>query len=234
MKPTIIDDYGVRACCPDCNGAVCTFDFKDASGEFGYILIEGTHNFDGNTYGRVHYRLLRCSGCRRAGLAKFHDTGDSPIALEWFHPRAYATSALPSEVPDGIVNEYREAEVCASAEAWRAASAMLRSTLEKTLKANGYTKGKLYQKIEAAAADGVITAARKKRAHDNIRVLGNDVVHDEWRAVDEEEVQAALHYAQRILEDLYDDRATVEKLLIEKDRIEAATSDDKEEPNPTQ
>ncbi len=54
----------------------------------------------------------------------------------------------------------REAERCAAVGAWRAASAMLRSALEKTLKANGYTNGNLAQKIDAAAVDGVIPAAR--------------------------------------------------------------------------
>jgi hypothetical protein len=117
------------------------------------------------------------------------------------------------------VKEYREAELCASVEAWRAASVMLRSTLEKTLKANGYAKGTLEAKIDEAVSDGVITAARSQKAHDEIRVLGNEVVHDEWRQVTEDEVQAALHYAQRVLEDLYDDRSTVEKILREKKRI---------------
>ena len=96
---------------------------------------------------------------------------------------------------------------------------MLRSTLEKTLLANGYEKGNLYKKIETAAADGTITAARSKRAHENIRVLGNDVLHDEWREVTEEEFDEAHHYAQRILEDFYDDRPTVEALLKEKGRM---------------
>ena len=102
-------------------------------------------------------------------------------------------------------------------------SALLRSTLEKALKANGYTKSSLEQKIDDAASDGVITAARKQKAHEDIRVLGNEVVHDEWRAVDEEEVEAALHYAQRILEDLYDDRDAVEGILISKEKLSPAT-----------
>jgi len=96
---------------------------------------------------------------------------------------------------------------------------MVRSVLEKTLKANGYNKGTLYNKIDAAATDGIITASRSKKAHEDIRVLGNEVVHDDWRAVTEEEVMNSLHYSQRILEDLYDDRETVEKILKEKNRI---------------
>jgi hypothetical protein len=43
--------------------------------------------------------------------------------------------------------------------------------LEKTLKSNGYVKGTLEAKIDEAAGDGVITEARSKRAHEDIRVL---------------------------------------------------------------
>lgn len=218
MQPTAVG-LAVKARCLDCGGAVSLFDFRDPGREFGYILNEGPHNYNGRLFSRVHWRLLRCSGCGRGALAKFHDAGDPPAVLESFSPRAIASAPLPAGVPDGIAKEYREAEVCASVEAWRAASALLRSTLEKTLKANGYTKGTLEAKIDDAAADGVITAARRQKAHEDIRVLGNEVVHDEWRAVDEAEVQSALHYAQRVLEDFYDDRTAVEEVLRPKGRI---------------
>jgi hypothetical protein len=51
---------------------------------------------------------------------------------------------------------------------------MFRSVLDKTLRANGYKEKqgtRLEQEIDAAAADGVITPARQKRAHVEIRVL---------------------------------------------------------------
>ena len=159
-------------------------------------------------------------GCGRAGLAKFHD-GSNPPALESFYPRALAATPLPANVPEPLQKELREAELCLSVEAWRGASALLRSVLEKTLKTNGYMKGSLQQKIDDAANDGVITAARRQKAHDDIRVLGNEVVHDEWRPVTEEEVTSALHYAQRVLEDFYDDRPSVENILTSKGRIKA-------------
>ena len=219
MKPVAIK-YGVRAFCPDCE-AVAHFDYQGEGRELGYILINENHQYEGQQYSRIHYRILQCSGCGRAGLAKFHDRGNLPAMLESFYPRALPASTIPTCVPEGIKNEYREAELCASGEAWRAASAMLRSTLEKTLKANGYLKGTLQAKIDEAAADGVITAARSQKAHEDIRVLGNEVVHDDWREVTEEEVIAAIHYAQRVLEDLYDDRETVEKILVTKGRITA-------------
>ena len=221
MKPKVINNYSVRARCPDCNGAITNFDHQTPTGEIGHLIVQESHLFSGQKFSRIHWRLLKCSGCSRGGLAKFHDNGRGPGVLESFFPRSLVSSPLPKGVPEGIVKEYREAELCASAEAYRAASALIRSTLEKTLKENGYLKGSLQQKIDDAAEDGVITAARKQKVHEDIRVLGNEVVHDEWREVNETEVEIALHYAQRILEDLYDDRVIVVKLLVEKGRLTA-------------
>lgn len=60
--------------------------------------------------------------------------------LESFPLRGLRTTLLPKSAGEEAVKEYREAELCITAEAWRAASAMIRSTLEKPLKVNGYTK----------------------------------------------------------------------------------------------
>jgi hypothetical protein len=183
-------------------------------------IVEGS-NRPGAVY---QHRLLRCAGCGRGGLAyiKYEErAGWLTGELIGFFPRTVDVVPVPVGVPEGIVSELREAELCASAGAWKAASALIRSVLEKTLKENGYTEGSLQRKIDLAATDGVITAPRAKKAHEDLRVLGNDVLHDEWREVKEEEVEAAHHYAQRILADLYDDRPAVEAILIEKGRIAA-------------
>jgi len=99
---------------------------------------------------------------------------------------------------------------------------MFRSVLDKTMRANGYkTKDakNLRDQIDEAAADGVITPARQRRAHDEVRVLGNDVLHDDWHSVSLEDVEAAHHYVQRILEDFYDDRESVLKQLRRAKRV---------------
>ena len=211
----IITDLGIRAPCPDCGGALSNWEYRDPSrGEFGWL--DRPKRAVG--YRQV-FRLYRCGGCGRGGIGTLEQRTGAIEQLEEFWPRSRPEAALPPLVPDGVRREFREAEVCANAGAWRAASAMVRSALEKALKANGYTSGNLASKIDAASDDGVITAARKRKAHDDIRVLGNEVVHDEWRAVTEEEVTSALHYAQRILEDLYDDRPTVEATLVAAKRL---------------
>lgn len=210
--------HDVRARCPDCQ-AITVFHTRGGGRDFGYVAVDRPQVHQDKHYLRAVYKLLSCGGCGRGGVAKLLDANDNVYVLVSFHPHAMEVAKLPSAVPEGIRAEFKEAELCASVGAWRAASALSRSVLEKTLKANGYKKGSLQQKIDDAAEDGAIAAARRKKAHDDIRTLGNEVVHDEWRAVEPGEVEAALHYAQRVLEDLYDDRDTIEALLKEKGRL---------------
>ena len=220
MEPKFVSG-NVRANCPDCEGAVTTFEYQTGTSEFGSIQVDGHFvEYKNKSYRFICYKLLRCANCHRGGLAKvyFNNTYTEGV-LEWFFPTATETLPLPTGVPQGILAEFREAEACVNVGAWRAGSALLRSTLEKLLKSNGYTGDTLASRIEAAGADGVITESRKQRAHDDIRVLGNDILHDAWREVSKEEFDVAHHYVQRIAEDLYDDRATVEKTLRTRKRI---------------
>ena len=213
MKP-IYKNYSVKTSCPDCGGAITTYEPRDSGRELGTYVIDSRHEYEGKAYTRILYILMRCANCGRAGLAKIHDTGQVIDGkLEWFFPNALNHVSLPKGIPEGVIEEFKEAELCASVGAWRAASALFRSCLEKLLKVNGYNKGNLADKINMATGDGIITAARRQKAHDDIRVLGNDVMHDEWREITEEEVELSHHYIHRILEDFYDDRETVESIL---------------------
>jgi hypothetical protein len=136
-----------------------------------------------------------------------------------FFPEVGQMLNLPSGVPAGIAAEFREAEQCRDQRCFRAAAGLFRSVLDKVMRDNGYkSAGSLEKQIEAAAADGVLTEARKKRAHEDIRVLGNDVLHDEWRPITADDVEPAHVYGQRILEDFYGDRETVLGILRAKGR----------------
>jgi hypothetical protein len=219
MKPAFAEGH-VRADCPDC-GAPTTFEFSHSGSEFGSVIVNKAVQHEGRQYSRLIYKLLRCSVCQRAGVAKVAANNSYTIesALIWFWPTSCPVAKLPTDVPEGVLKEYREAEICMSVEAWRGAAALLRSALEKTLSSNGYNEKDLYQRIEAAGTDGVITSARRQRAHDLVRTLANDVLHDEWRVVTQDEAEDAHHYVGRVIEDLYDDRAAVEKVLVANGRI---------------
>jgi hypothetical protein len=219
VKPQLHPDYTVSAFCEACR-VVTHFSQVHST------VHNSPHQYKGTNYQRFLYQTLQCAKCHRGALATISDNGSGQTAvLESFFPVFADQAPLPSGVPTDIQTEFREAESCASFGANRAASALFRSVLEKTLKTNGYVKGNdpsltdLQKRIDAAAADGVITDARRMRAHSEIRSLGNDVLHDDWREVTDDEVEESHRYMQRILEDLYDDRVTVEKILKTKKRI---------------
>ena len=228
MKPKFAIVPHVVAPCPECQ-APTTFESGNVgNGNFNRIagVISGRQIIE-------QFQMLRCSVCGRGGLVAFkNDKGKNQWSIEEFYPVSVDQVALPNAVPEDIEAEFREAEKCMAHDLNRAASAMLRSTLERTLKANGYVSENpkkrldLFKRIEMAAADGVITESLKTRAHKEIRVLGNDVLHDEYRKIESQEVEDSHHYVQRILEAFYDHRDSVESTLREKGRLADPTPAD--------
>lgn len=224
MKPEFDQNRNVRTWCDRCD-AVTVFEKDTGGSAFGVHGPTNTREpVDGEAESWVRfYRLSRCSGCARGGLGEMLHTEGNPNEalhdLRAFYPTSIETLTLPSAAPQSVAGEFDEAARCANAECYRGASALLRSALEKTLNANGFdSERNLFEKIEAAAATGIITSARRQRAHDHVRVLGNDIVHDEWREVDYEEFDQSYRYTQRVIEDFYEHRAEVEKVLTAEGR----------------
>ena len=214
----------VIAHCPNCEGAKSTFEWKEEGRDFGHITYR-LENKRGNPL-LISYRLFRCSGCKSGAFGSIYFKGSEEypgISSEViaFFPESATILNIPKDVPEGIREEFREAEKCLANFCFRAAAGLFRSVLEKTMSANGYDSGfnNLVAKIDAAAGDGVITSSRQKRAHQNIRSLGNDVLHEDWQQISLEEVEEAHHYCQRILEDFYDHRESVLEILKEKGRV---------------
>jgi hypothetical protein len=217
MKP-IFSKGHVLAECPDCC-APTTFEYHQGGSQFGGLVRAGVPPGSHAT-GTTYYKLLSCAFCGRPGVATV--AGENKYEegrLVSFWPTSVPRGYLPERTPGAVVREYREAEQSMSVCAWRGAAALLRSALDKVLVANGYDEKDLYNKIEAAGTDGLVTTARLKRANELVCTLRNDVLHDEWREVDQKDAEAAHRYVGRIIEDLYDDRATVEALLREKGRL---------------
>jgi Domain of unknown function (DUF4145) len=171
MKPELgATNYSVSAHCPTCK-AITSFDPKQT------VVVDGEYTYEGKKFRRVLYLLSQCARCGRGGFAAVPDNGGRHLGsgLGEFFPVSVDALPLPAAVPTDVQAEFREAELCAAFKAKRAASALFRSVLEKVLKANGYTKGNdptlrdLQKRIDTAAADGVITEARRKRAHEDVR-----------------------------------------------------------------
>lgn len=206
-------------------GGRSTFEWKIEGKEIGAVTNSTEDHYWNSCL--IVYRLFRCAGCGMGALGIIKFGGDNKYPGSYnkllaFFPESKESLDLPKKTPLGIKAEFREAEKCFGNDCFRAAAGLFRSALDKTMRANGYKtkqENDLYKQIEAAAKDGVITQARKKKAHEEIRVLGNDVLHDEWHEISAEDVQAARHYGQRILEDFYDDRDSVLALLRDAGRV---------------
>ncbi len=144
MKPELVRG-NVRAYCPICR-VPTTFEFQKpgGTGEFGSIVENRSHYFGGINFNKVVHQTLRCCVCRRPAVATVH-CGDNYVSntskLGNFWPSSRPNEPIPENTPDYISRELREAESCIEAKAYRAAAAMLRSTAEKTLVANGAYSG---------------------------------------------------------------------------------------------
>jgi hypothetical protein len=224
---TINELGNIRARCPGCDGALASFTWQHGGNSLSYVFKEHLSRTETGT--RREFRLFECGGCGNGAFAVLNVRGgDFPYPLRGsvrlidFYPEAAERLVLPDGVPAGLKAEFDEGEVCLENNCLRAAAALFRSVVDKTLRANGYKLKpgtNLEQQINLAADDGVITAARRRRVHDEIRTLGNDVLHEEWREVSQGEVESAREYARHLLNDFYDDRETVLALLREKMRV---------------
>lgn len=221
-------DGGYRAYCPTCK-TLTLFRSTDNRGN-GYSSfsrdlkdpVKKKINDQDAIYNRVISTSCECTGCRRGGMAESYHSSKNQSELIDFYPYELKHKELPESLPREIRKEFKEAEICYGHKAYRASSAMARSTLEKVLKLSGYEdvddntgydRMGLKKKIEEATSDHILTKAREKQVHDDIKVLGDEVVHRPWREISKEEVESSLKYVLWIIHDLYDDRSTVEAEL---------------------
>ena len=228
--PRLTAEGNVLARCPRCQGAMTSFEWRGSSAGLGAVQIStGSFHPFGSYYGperTLQSRLYRCPGCGLGAIGYLRFQGssyppDGAAHLLHFFPDVRERLQIPEQVPPEVRNEFAEAEKCLEASCHRAAAALFRSVLEKAMRANGFNEGRLIAKIDAAVKAGVLTPARGRRAHEEIRALGNDVLHSDWVALTAEDVEPAHHYSQRVLEDLYDDREQVVRQLVAAGRLKA-------------
>jgi hypothetical protein len=216
-----------------CNGAKTGFDWKENAKQIGYTDVISKYDSYNRCYKTVQSRIYKCASCGFGSVAQIafshKNKDDFPgfnIEIIEFSNEAIEKLPIPKFTPNDIYNEFREAENCFEEKCNRAALALFRSVIEKVLNQHGYDnkikkgektlKPSLADKIDLAKQEGIISLALCKRAHEKIRVVGNDILHDEWREVLDQEVEETREYCQRVLEAFYDDIETVSKIISER------------------
>lgn len=119
-----------------------------------------------------------------------------------FFPNA-AQSFIPQHLPGGVARAFEQADVSILQNSWDAAGAMDRRALELATadKAPEQRDQTLYKRIEFLANEGRITPSLKDWAH-NLRVVGNNAVHDE-DGLTEDDARQAHELTRFILTYLY-------------------------------
>ena len=117
------ENGNIIANCPNCKSKT-TFEAKNENREHGSVILDqpSRDEWDLSLHmNRVIFRLLRCAGCGRAGLAAIGCDDDDVQSgeLHEFFPYAVEMASLPNDVPKGIKNEFREAEKDASIGSYR-------------------------------------------------------------------------------------------------------------------
>lgn len=150
----------------------------------------------------VEWTLVQCHRCAQPSLQVREDFGGGFAEDE--HPAtAYpAPHHLAGGVPEGLRREWEEARTCFDAKAYAACVVMVRRTLEGTCAEQGVKARTLEKSLEKMATDGLIDQTLAEWA-DVLRRVGNKGAHYTGEAVEREDAEDALSFAEALLEHIY-------------------------------
>ena len=182
--------------------------------------IAGEEQVSSTAHGYLWDTLAICGQCDRGIVASLLETqgqppskllvrgGRSYLSIFAIEPQEPDTSA-PKHTPDNVAKFYTQAIENISNN-WDAAGAMLRKTLDTGLKAKfPQLSGTLFKRIEDAKKNGELTKELADWAH-QIRLEGNDAVHDE-DPYTREEVEHLRTFTELVLRYLF----TLPGMLVE-------------------
>ena len=211
-SPRLIEN-DVNAYCPVCDGRS---NFVRESGAFS-LTSKTLNKYYGLFTGSITFLLLKCVTCSLGALGIIYEDLDSEIkVLVDFYPKVKKITKLPDDTPEDISSEFKSAENCANIEEYRPAATMLRSTIEKVLNNHGYNEWRLSDNLKNLQKDRLITAPLARKNKLVVKILGDQVLHQKWREVDEKEYLTAREYALDLIKAFYSD---VEGVALERERL---------------
>lgn len=126
---------------------------------------------------RKSLRWGTCPGCSElvidSIISRFHT--DEIVNAERLYPVIAISSPLPSDIPEAIADEYREAAKLRTISP-RASAALARRCLQLGLRANGFRAKNLVKEIEKAEADSRCSSSLIAKLH-AVRIVGNYTAH---------------------------------------------------------
>jgi hypothetical protein len=167
----------------------------------GIALWDGCDQEGDTVNPPVEYALLQCQRCQEVSVQMREDYGggfeaDEPVFV---YP---APRKLSYSIPEPLRLEWEEARACFEAKAFTACIVIVRRTLEGTCQQQGVKKRTLADSLKELRNQGLIDGILGEWA-DALRVVGNEGAHFTGRALEREDAEDALAFAEALLDHLY-------------------------------
>lgn len=212
--PNVVQGPGpnVSAKCPHCGsyGSFASLTWMVVYNKQIQDLETGTH-----FKGPVIATIRSCPNERCRGIVFF--VRGEHITEVVTYPRAQLDFD-PTRLPEQLAATLREAVICHSVGAYRAAAIMVRRLLEQICDHNGAKGRDLHSRLLELRAK-VTLPVELFEAMMELKILGNDAAHvtaKEYLEVGQDEVADSIELAKEILKSLYQLQALVDRLKARK------------------
>lgn len=186
----------------------CAIDKPNLVSKAGIV----THDYKGG--GQRHWKFYVCSRC--GGVVTAWATSETGQIVEMYPSRPEVDATIPAPAKDYLK------QALESIHAPAGAVMLAASAVDGMLKAKGYKEGSLYQRIDKAVQDHLITPEMGRWAHE-VRLDANEPRHADDTAPLPSEVMAkkAVEFVQALAQFLFVLPARVERgLAAAKDKTE--------------
>jgi hypothetical protein len=158
------------------------------------------------------YGIVRCPRCENVILVVQENVGNQVQGDIWADPvRLYPPLAtLNVDGPTVIRDTFQEAAACFRTRAYLAAAIMCRKTLEATCALHGVKERNLARSLEDMKAKGLVDARLYEWA-DELRLAGNEAVHEVGAKVSREDASDMLDFTKAIVDYLFSFRDKFEQ-----------------------
>lgn len=130
--------------------------------------------------------LYKCPSCNAPAIRHYAEERteleETPIWGYWY-PKPESRKEYGSEIPERVAEVAKEAHLCHSVGAYRAAVVLCRTALEAAVKDQDATGKTLSAKIEMLTKQGLVHP-KVLKGMDALRNAGNIAVHDETKLAD--------------------------------------------------
>lgn len=196
--------------CPECYRLATL----DSLGNIGDVTVNSQDGFQGRLY--IGYRVCPNSSCNLLLFVAYHPVMENSYIV------AKVLASYPIEridfdannIPQPIVQAFKEAIICHANSCYTAAAIMIRKTLEELCRDQKAKGSRLVDQLKDLGSKVVLPVGLVDGI-DSLRLLGNDAAHVELKNFDKiglEEIEVGIEFTKEVLKAVYQHSLLVSRL----------------------